>query len=67
MRKTISPKALVRILERGGFTLDRQSGSHAHYCHPDGRWTTIPMHNKELRKGTLHAILKDARLTLKDL
>ncbi len=67
MRRTFRPKELVRILERNGFVLDRQTGSHAHYRHSDGRWTTIPVHNKELRKGTLHAILKDTQLQLEDL
>ena len=67
MRKTIRPKELVRILEKLGFVRERSAGGHAHFRHPDGRWTTIPMHNKELKKGTLHAILKSIGLTLEDL
>ncbi len=67
MRKTIRPKDLVRILGKHGFTLDRQAGSHAHLRHPDGRWTTIAIHNKEIKRGTLHAILRDIGLMLDDL
>ncbi|MEK7069078.1 MAG: type II toxin-antitoxin system HicA family toxin [Patescibacteria group bacterium] len=67
MRKTVRVKELVRILEKHGFVLDRQVGSHAHYRHGDGRWTTIPAHNGDIRKGTLHAILKDVGMTLDDL
>ncbi len=67
MRKTIRSKELARALEAHGFVFERQTGSHAHYRHADGRWTTIPMHTKEIKKGTLHAILKNAGLTLEDI
>lgn len=67
MRKVVKPKELVKSLERHGFTRQRQTGSHAHFFHPDGRWTTVPMHSRELKKGTLHGILKDIGMTLGDL
>ncbi len=67
MRRTIRPKELIRIIEKLGFVHERTAGSHAHFRHADGRWTTIPVHNKELKKGTLHAILKSINLTLEDL
>lgn len=67
MRKTIRPKELIRIIEKLGFVCGKTVGSHAHFRHPDGRWTTIPIHNKEFKKGTLHAILKHIHLTLEDL
>ena len=67
MRKTVKPAELARILEKHGFVFDRQAGSHAHYRHPDGRWTTIPMHNKELKLGTLNAILKDTNISRGDI
>lgn len=67
MRKTIRAKELARFLERCGFVCTRTAGSHVHYLHPDGRWTTIPLHNGELKKGTLHGILKSVGMTFEDL
>jgi len=56
-----------RALETAGFVLVRQSGSHAVYRHADGRWTTVPQHgSKDLGKGILRKILKDAGLSVDD-
>lgn len=61
------PDEVVRVLERLGFIRIRQSGSHAIYHHPDGRWTTIPMRKgKDLGKGILRKILKDVELTVEE-
>ena len=61
------PDEVTRVLERLGFTRIRQSGSHAVYHHADGRWTTVPMHKgRELGRGILRKILKDAGLTVED-
>ena len=58
---------MIRALEKLGFQHIRQSGSHAVYRHPDGRWATVPIHKgKELAKGLVHKILKDAQLTWED-
>jgi predicted RNA binding protein YcfA (HicA-like mRNA interferase family) len=62
--RPIRPNKLVRILERLGFRRIRQSGSHAVYQHPDGRWTTVPIHlGRDLPVGTLRKILRDVGLT----
>lgn len=61
------PSEVVKVLEKVGFTLIRQSGSHTVYRHPDGRWTTVPIHSKDVAKGTLHKILKDAGLSAEEL
>ena len=56
---------VIRVLEKLGFNSIRQSGSHAIYHHPDGRWTTVPMHKgKDLGKGILRKILKDAGISV---
>jgi predicted RNA binding protein YcfA (HicA-like mRNA interferase family) len=60
MPRQYKPKELVKILERNGFVLTRQKGSHARYKHPDGRMVSVPMHIQELPKGTLHSILKQS-------
>ncbi|MBI3029391.1 MAG: type II toxin-antitoxin system HicA family toxin [Candidatus Rokubacteria bacterium] len=64
----LSARDIIPILERRGFTLERQSGSHAVYRHPDGRWTTVPIHGKrDIGRGLLRRILKDANLTPEDI
>jgi predicted RNA binding protein YcfA (HicA-like mRNA interferase family) len=59
----ISPKKLRNILEKNGFIFTRQSGSHAIFRNPEKNLRAVlPMHNKDIPKGTLNAILKDAQL-----
>ncbi len=40
--RPLRAREIVRKLERAGFALRRQSGSHARYIHPDGRGVSIP-------------------------
>jgi predicted RNA binding protein YcfA (HicA-like mRNA interferase family) len=65
---SLTPKELIKILERKGFVLKRVHGSHHYFVHPDsGKITVVPMHNKDLAKGTLHAILKQAGIEKDEL
>ena len=65
---SFNARQVISILMRHGFGLDRQSGSHALFIHPDGRRTTVPIHGKrDLGKGLLRQIMRDADLTLDDL
>ena len=41
-------------------------GSHRVMKHADGRRTTVPMHGKDIPKGTLLAILRDIEITKED-
>ena len=61
------PQEIMKVLEKLGFSKIRQSGSHAVFYHPDGKWTTVPVHKgKEVAKGTLYKILKDAGITYEE-
>ncbi|MQY60553.1 addiction module toxin, HicA family [bacterium] len=61
------PGDVIKILEKLGFKRVRQSGSHAVFYHPDGRWTTVPIHKgKDVAKGALHKILKDVGLSYEE-
>ena len=64
MGRSATPKQVVTHLITQGFVLTRQRGSHALYRHPDGRWTVVPMHNRDLPTGTLRGIFKRAGLAL---
>ena len=51
---TLPARKLIRILERHGFVLVRQSGSHAIFRHTDGRGTTVPIHGqRDIGRGLL--------------
>ena len=57
----VKPKELIRALERKGWRLDRISGSHHIIVHIElGRAVTVPLHNRELKIGTLISILRVA-------
>jgi len=61
------PDEVIRVLKRIGFKFIRQEGSHAIYRHPDGRWTTVPVHQgKDIEKGLLRKILRDAGISVKE-
>ena len=40
----LKPREVIKLLEKLGFTLVRQRGSHCQFRHPDGRGTTVPDH-----------------------
>ena len=56
-------KDVLRRLQRAGFEIRRQSGSHVVLRDEKGRQTYVPMHSKELPSGTFRAILKQAGLS----
>lgn len=58
----ITPLKLLKLLERAGFENIGGSGSHRVMKNADGRRTTIPMHGKDIPKGTLLAILRDLEI-----
>lgn len=63
----ISGIELVKIFAKIGYEVDHQTGSHMilRYKEPPHRRLTIPNH-KEMAKGTLLAILREAGLTRED-
>jgi len=67
--KSVSGKALGKILEGHGWELDRVKGSHHIYTKENISYIiVIPVHgNRDLPVGTLKSILKDAGLTENDL
>jgi len=60
MLPVIRGKDLITILEKFGFTIIRQKGSHVRMKSDDGRYTTIPVHTGEsIPKGLLRKIIRD--------
>ena len=65
---TLTPKKIVKIIERRGFVLDRIKGSHHIYYHSGTkRRVVVPFHKKDLPKGTLLEILRQAGLSKEEL
>lgn len=56
---------VVRILERHGFILISQRGSHQKWRHPDtGKQVIVPYHRgKELPLGTLRSIIEGSGIS----
>lgn len=61
----VTAKQVIRVLEKIGFGLARQSGSHRIYKNAIGRRATVPFHaGKILHPKVLKSILADAELTV---
>lgn len=65
---TLTPQKIIKVLERKGFILDRVKGSHHIYYHPEmKRRVVVALHKRNLPKGTLLEILKQAGIGKEEL
>ncbi|MDP2937453.1 MAG: type II toxin-antitoxin system HicA family toxin [Dehalococcoidia bacterium] len=63
----LKTREVVRGLGRLGFIRVRQKGGHAIFEHPDGRWTTVPIHpTKGLDPHLLRDMLKQIQVSEED-
>jgi len=61
----VTAAQIVRVLEKRGFWLARQSGSHRIYKNEAGKRVTVPYHSgKILHPKVFKSILRDADLTV---
>jgi len=61
----LKAKEVIAILEKLGFAEVRQRGSHKQYRHPDGRCTTVPVHQgRDISPILVRQIVKDIHLTV---
>lgn len=59
----MTPKQMIKLLESNGFRQTQSNGSHFFFRNDEThRTTTVPVHAKDLKKGTENKILKDAGL-----
>ena len=58
--RTLTAREIIAALLRDGFSLDRQSGAHRLYRHPDGRRVTVSFHHagETFEIKTLRSILE---------
>jgi predicted RNA binding protein YcfA (HicA-like mRNA interferase family) len=60
--RDVSGADVIRALERRGFHVLRQSGSHVRLCRDDVR-VTVPAH-MAVAPGTLKSILRQAQISI---
>lgn len=54
---------LIKMVEEDGWVLKRVTGSHHHFTHPTKKGlVTVPHPKKDLPKGTVNSVLKQAGL-----
>jgi predicted RNA binding protein YcfA (HicA-like mRNA interferase family) len=65
----LSSKSLIKILQENGFVFSRAKGSHQLFYNASSNKTVVaPVHgNRDLKKGTFLAILKQAGIDKNDL
>jgi len=66
---TVSGHRIIRALTRNGFVVDRIVGSHHVLVYPTDptRTVTVPVHaNRDLKPGTLRAIIRQAGFTVEE-
>ena len=64
----VRPREVIRFLEQKGFVLDHTSGSHFIFYHPvSKRRAVVPRHNRDMPKGTLLSLLREAGFTRDDI
>lgn len=63
----LSGEELYKLLEKIGYLFDHQTGSHLilRNQNPPYRRLTVPKH-KEIAKGTLRSIIREAGLSLQE-
>jgi predicted RNA binding protein YcfA (HicA-like mRNA interferase family) len=64
----IKPRQVIRFLEQHGFVLDHTAGSHFIFFSPTSRRrAVVPSHNRDIPKGTLMSLLREAGFMREEL
>ncbi len=64
--KNIKSKEVVKILQRLGFIIDRQNGTHV-ILKKDNKTVVVPVHGEIMPIGTLKSIEKQSGLRFRDI
>lgn len=54
---------VIKAIQKAGFIEQRQRGSHKIFKKGDLR-ITVPVHSRDLKRGTLHSIIEQSGLTV---
>ena len=65
---SLSPDVIIRLLKKHGFELARTKGSHQIFKNKtSGKMAVVPVHKRDLPKGTMLSILKQAGIDKEEL
>jgi len=59
----VGPKRFVKLILKLGFRYSHAKGSYQYYIDEGKRIVCVAMHNRDIPKGTLFAMVKDIGLT----
>ena len=60
---SLTAEKVIKMLLKNGFALDHQTGSHrVYYNRETNKRVVVPYHKRELPRGTLISILREAGL-----
>lgn len=64
----VAARRLLQALQRAGFRIHHQTGSHVHLRHPDRPHlrVVVPYHGRELAPKTLRTIIAQADMTMEE-
>jgi predicted RNA binding protein YcfA (HicA-like mRNA interferase family) len=62
----ISGKECIKVLQKAGFLVIRQKGSHISLLRKDPYAQLVVPNHRELDRGTLRAIIRQAGLTVEE-
>lgn len=63
--RALKPREVLAALLKAGFVEYRQSGSHKVLVKGELQ-VILPMHSKDMKKGTLHRVIQDAGLDVEE-
>jgi len=64
--KNIKVKAVIKILEKKGFKIKRQRGTHL-IMRNNGKLVVVPIHHKIIPIGTLKSIEKQSGINFREV
>ena len=62
----VRPREVISALEKAGFIKIRTRGSHVQ-MKKGNLLVTVPFHNRDLNRGTLASILRQAQITVEEI
>jgi predicted RNA binding protein YcfA (HicA-like mRNA interferase family) len=64
----LKSRDVIKALQRAGFYIHHQTGSHIQLKHCDKSWIriTIPFHSGDLTKTVIRSIIRQAELTVQE-
>jgi predicted RNA binding protein YcfA (HicA-like mRNA interferase family) len=65
----VTPRRLIRALERAGFFVHHVKRSHYYLKHSErpALRVSVPYHARDIKRGTLRSILREAELSVEEL